>query len=202
MSCWSIAELTAGALPCSDERSVSVLLNAGEVRFPSFPAFVLDDFGGAELPLFSSFDRYPFEALNRRWRRSAKLLCLRAVKSVVPLLLFPSFPAFVLDDFGGTELPLFSSFDRYPFEALNRRWRRSAKLLCLRAVKSVVPLLLCVVPEKSNAIIGVVTTVFECLPPSCDELMGSEDHGPMISSDLSGNQAGSSGVPAGRSPFP
>ncbi|KZV28080.1 hypothetical protein F511_31928 [Dorcoceras hygrometricum] len=39
----------------------------------------------------------------------------------------------------------------------------------------------CVVPEKSNAIIGVVTTGFECLPPSCDGLTGSEDHGPMIS---------------------
>ncbi|KZV38866.1 AMP-dependent synthetase and ligase superfamily protein [Dorcoceras hygrometricum] len=119
MSCWSILELTAGALACSAERSVSVVLNASE-------AFVLDDVGGAEFPLFSSFDRYPFEALNRRWRRSAKLLCLRAVKSVVPLLL-------------------------------------------------------CVVPEKSNAIIGVVTTGFECLPPSCDGLKGSEDHGPMIS---------------------
>ncbi|KZV38479.1 hypothetical protein F511_41009 [Dorcoceras hygrometricum] len=92
---------------------------------------------------------------------------------------------------------------------------------------------LCVVPEKSNAIIGVVTTGFECLPPSCDVLMGSEDHGPMISPvdtpcmlfvlrlDLvfvflllcclglcyqfagsSGNQAGPSGMPVGRSPFP
>ncbi|KZV31337.1 hypothetical protein F511_15165 [Dorcoceras hygrometricum] len=30
MSCWSIAELTAGALACSDERSVSVVLNASE----------------------------------------------------------------------------------------------------------------------------------------------------------------------------
>ncbi|KZV47836.1 hypothetical protein F511_38695 [Dorcoceras hygrometricum] len=119
MSCWSIAEFTAGALACSDERSVSVVLNAGE-------AFVLDDFGGAELPLLSSFDLYPFEALNRRWIRSAKLLCLRAVKSVVPLLL-------------------------------------------------------CVVPENSNAIIGVVTTGFECLSPSCDGLTGSEDHGLMIS---------------------
>ncbi|KZV27756.1 hypothetical protein F511_38288 [Dorcoceras hygrometricum] len=36
--------------------------------------------------------------------------------------------------------------------------------------------------DRSNAIIGVVTTGFECLPPSCDELTGSEDHGPMISS--------------------
>ncbi|KZV38902.1 Myosin family protein with Dil domain [Dorcoceras hygrometricum] len=30
MSCCSIAELNAGALACSDERSVSVVLNAGE----------------------------------------------------------------------------------------------------------------------------------------------------------------------------
>ncbi|KZV20440.1 hypothetical protein F511_39443 [Dorcoceras hygrometricum] len=33
----------------------------------------------------------------------------------------------------------------------------------------------------SNAIIGVVTTGFECLPPSCDGLTGPDDHGPMIS---------------------
>ncbi|KZV31971.1 protein penguin [Dorcoceras hygrometricum] len=40
---------------------------------------------------------------------------------------------------------------------------------------------LCVVPEKYNAIIGVVTAGFECLPPSCDGLTGPDDHGPMIS---------------------
>ncbi|KZV49598.1 hypothetical protein F511_23629 [Dorcoceras hygrometricum] len=38
-----------------------------------------------------------------------------------------------------------------------------------------------VVSEKSNAIVGVVTTGFECLPPSCDGLTGPDDHGPMIS---------------------
>ncbi|KZV39435.1 hypothetical protein F511_33490 [Dorcoceras hygrometricum] len=38
-----------------------------------------------------------------------------------------------------------------------------------------------VVPEKSNAIIEVVTTGFECLPPRCDGLTGPDDHGPMIS---------------------
>ncbi|KZV24007.1 protein NETWORKED 1D [Dorcoceras hygrometricum] len=37
------------------------------------------------------------------------------------------------------------------------------------------------VSEKSNAIVGVVTTGFECLPPSCDGLTGPDDHGPMIS---------------------
>ncbi|KZV24759.1 DEFECTIVE ANTHER DEHISCENCE family protein [Dorcoceras hygrometricum] len=66
----------------------------------------------------------------------------------------------------------------------------------------------CVVPEKCNAIIGVVTAGFECLPSSCDGQTGPDDHGPMISTGRlavrgsSGNQAGSSGVPAGRSPFP
>ncbi|KZV28974.1 hypothetical protein F511_07534 [Dorcoceras hygrometricum] len=39
----------------------------------------------------------------------------------------------------------------------------------------------CVVPENSNAIIEVVTTGFERLPPICDGLTGSEDHGPIIS---------------------
>ncbi|KZV53609.1 hypothetical protein F511_12000 [Dorcoceras hygrometricum] len=57
----------------------------------------------------------------------------------------------------------------------------------------------CVVPEKSNAIIGVMTAGFECLPSSCDGLTGPGDHGPMISTGLfavrgsSGNQAGQSG---------
>ncbi|KZV16879.1 putative leucine-rich repeat receptor-like protein kinase [Dorcoceras hygrometricum] len=37
--------------------------------------------------------------------------------------------------------------------------------------------------KKSNAIIGVVTTGFECLPPSCDGLTVPDDHGPMISTD-------------------
>ncbi|KZV54954.1 hypothetical protein F511_31963 [Dorcoceras hygrometricum] len=38
----------------------------------------------------------------------------------------------------------------------------------------------CVV-HQSNAIIGAVTTGYECLPPSCDGLTGPDDHGPMIS---------------------
>ncbi|KZV19955.1 ArfGap/RecO-like zinc finger domain-containing protein [Dorcoceras hygrometricum] len=65
-----------------------------------------------------------------------------------------------------------------------------------------------VMPEKSNAIIGVVTIGFECLPPSCDGLTDPDDHGPMISTGRfdvrgsSGNQAGQSGGSADRSPFP
>ncbi|KZV49834.1 CASP-like protein [Dorcoceras hygrometricum] len=58
----------------------------------------------------------------------------------------------------------------------------------------------------SNAIVGAVTTGYECLPPSCDGLMGPDDHGPMISRLIdrgaSGNQAGQSGSSAGRSPRP
>ncbi|KZV48712.1 hypothetical protein F511_19252 [Dorcoceras hygrometricum] len=42
-------------------------------------------------------------------------------------------------------------------------------------------LLRCVVPEKSDAIIGVVNAGVKRLPPSCDGLTGSEDHRPMIS---------------------
>ncbi|KZV36932.1 hypothetical protein F511_16627 [Dorcoceras hygrometricum] len=66
----------------------------------------------------------------------------------------------------------------------------------------------CIVPEKSNAIIGVVTAGFECLPPSCDGMTDLDDHGPMISTGRfavrgsSGNQAGQSGGSSGRSPFP
>ncbi|KZV32663.1 receptor-like protein 12 [Dorcoceras hygrometricum] len=62
------------------------------------------------------------------------------------------------------------------------------------------------VSEKSNAIVGVVTTGFECLPPSCDGLTGPDDHGPMVSRLIDrgalGNQAGQSGSSAGRSPHP
>ncbi|KZV38757.1 hypothetical protein F511_22896 [Dorcoceras hygrometricum] len=61
-------------------------------------------------------------------------------------------------------------------------------------------------PEKSNAIVGAVTTGYECLPSSCDGLTGLDDHGPMISRLIDrgalGNQAGSSGSSAGRSPRP
>ncbi|KZV13608.1 hypothetical protein F511_45230 [Dorcoceras hygrometricum] len=61
-------------------------------------------------------------------------------------------------------------------------------------------------PERSNAIVGVVTIGFECLPPSCDGLTGPDDHGPMISRLIDrgalGNQAGPSGSSAGRSPRP
>ncbi|KZV39413.1 hypothetical protein F511_33970 [Dorcoceras hygrometricum] len=60
--------------------------------------------------------------------------------------------------------------------------------------------------KESNAIVGVVTTGFECLPPSCDGLTGPDDHGPMISRLIdrgtTGNQAGPSGSSAGRSPRP
>ncbi|KZV20930.1 hypothetical protein F511_08844 [Dorcoceras hygrometricum] len=78
--------------------------------------------------------------------------------------------------------------------------------LRFRIASTVVEEARCVEPENFNAIIGVVTTGFECLPPSCDGLTGPEDHGPMIYRLIhrgsSGNQAGQSGGSAGRSPFP
>ncbi|KZV55636.1 hypothetical protein F511_27316 [Dorcoceras hygrometricum] len=58
--------------------------------------------------------------------------------------------------------------------------RSVASLLCAY-VNQLLFLVEFVVPEKSNAIIGVVTAGFECLPPSCDGLMVPDDHGPMIS---------------------
>ncbi|KZV38570.1 hypothetical protein F511_04275 [Dorcoceras hygrometricum] len=88
-------------------------------------------------------------------------------------------------------------------EAFCREFRTMRNLFS-QAVSSVVPcsnLLRCVVPEKSNAIIGVVTAGFECLPPSCDGLTGPDDHGQMISTGRlavhgsSGSQAGQSGAP-------
>ncbi|KZV40825.1 hypothetical protein F511_23147 [Dorcoceras hygrometricum] len=74
--------------------------------------------------------------------------------------------------------------------------------ICLQAVRITVLCRGC----ESNAIVGVVTTGFECLPPSCDGLTGPDDHGPMISRlidrGVSGNQAGPSGSSVGRSPHP
>ncbi|KZV52302.1 hypothetical protein F511_39297 [Dorcoceras hygrometricum] len=37
------------------------------------------------------------------------------------------------------------------------------------------------IDHQNGIIVGVVTTGFECLPPSCDGLTGPDDHGPMIS---------------------
>ncbi|KZV17931.1 hypothetical protein F511_42638 [Dorcoceras hygrometricum] len=55
---------------------------------------------------------------------------------------------------------------------MHASWRSNSDIACVTR---------CVVPEKSNAIIRVVTAGFECLPPSCDGLTGPEDHRPMIS---------------------
>ncbi|KZV26556.1 GDSL esterase/lipase-like [Dorcoceras hygrometricum] len=108
---------------------------------------------------------------QRSWRVARDLLVLACGQEQMSTLVNMSF---VLDDFGGAELPLFSSFDCYLVEAVERLEEGSLTLLLVRSSS-------CVVPEKSNAIIGVVTAGFERLPPSCDGLTGSEDHGPMIS---------------------
>ncbi|KZV34595.1 hypothetical protein F511_17725 [Dorcoceras hygrometricum] len=156
--------------------------NVSSLDFCPFSAFVLDDFGGAEFPLSSSFDYYPFETLNQRWKGNEKLL---VVRRFLRNLLRSFFSSFELLDFSSLK-PSAVNFE-------------PGEICFLRP---------CVVPEKSNAIIGVVTTGIECLPSSCDGLTGPDDHRPMISTDrlavrgTLGNQAGPSGAPAGRSPCP
>ncbi|KZV41310.1 hypothetical protein F511_21834 [Dorcoceras hygrometricum] len=129
-------------------------------RLPSIPVVVLSVVGSAELPSFSSFDYYPFEAVERLEEESVKLL--------------------VYEDFWRnlTAHPL-ALFE--PFDNLYRFQLPGPSAVNCRSKEGSVSIRPCIVPEKSNAIIGVVTTGFECLPPSCDGLSGSEDHGPMIS---------------------
>ncbi|KZV49881.1 hypothetical protein F511_41661 [Dorcoceras hygrometricum] len=81
----------------------------------------------------------------------------------------PSIPAVVLSVVGSTELPSFSSFDYYPFEAVERLEEESVKLL--------------VYEDFWRNLTAHPLALFE----------------PFGSSS---NQAGPSGVPAGRSPFP
>ncbi|KZV50278.1 chromatin structure-remodeling complex protein SYD-like [Dorcoceras hygrometricum] len=98
--------------------------------------------------------------------------------TVTFLRLLPPLPAVILSDFGGAGISVICSFDCYPFEALNQRWRRSAKLLCPRTEKFVGSS--AGLSFWSNAVIGVVTAGFERLLPRCDVLTGPEYHGPMI----------------------
>ncbi|KZV32286.1 hypothetical protein F511_21679 [Dorcoceras hygrometricum] len=127
-------------------------------------SFRSSDVSRAELPSFSSFDYYPFEAVERFEEESVKLLVYEDFwRNVIahPLALFePS--AKILATLYIFQLP-------------------GPSALNCRSQEGSVSLRPCVVPEKSNAIIGVVTAGFECLPPSCDGLAGPDDHGPMIS---------------------
>ncbi|KZV54379.1 hypothetical protein F511_31887 [Dorcoceras hygrometricum] len=94
---------------------------------------------------------------------------------------FPSIPAFVFDDFGGAGFLVSCSVDCYSLEVVERLEEFQGVSAVFAEPGEILLPRPCVVPEKSNAIIGVLTTEFECLPPSCDGLTGSEDHGPMIS---------------------
>ncbi|KZV38981.1 adhesive plaque matrix protein-like [Dorcoceras hygrometricum] len=110
-------------------------------RLPSIPTVVLSVVGSAKLPSFSSFDYYPFEAVERLEEESVKLLVYEEFwrnLTAHPLALFepfayfrrlPSIPAVVLSVVGSAELPSFSSFDYYPFEAVERLEEESVKLL-------------------------------------------------------------------------
>ncbi|KZV48051.1 hypothetical protein F511_24496 [Dorcoceras hygrometricum] len=80
-------------------------------------------------------------------------------------------------EFFGRELVAGREFCRALFKLVSLRESVAELLeLCL-LLSRIMPF----VPEKSNAIIGVVTTGSECLPPSCDGLTGPDLHGPMIS---------------------
>ncbi|KZV27649.1 ferric reduction oxidase 8, mitochondrial [Dorcoceras hygrometricum] len=122
------------------------------LRSSSISAFVLDEIGGAGFLVSFSVDCYSLEVVERLVKVSVKLL--------------------VYEDFWRNLIERSLIVVRF--------WERSG---CLggELQRLVRTLLRCVVPEKSNAIIRVVTAGFERLPPSCDGLTGSEDHGPMIS---------------------
>ncbi|KZV19284.1 laccase-14-like [Dorcoceras hygrometricum] len=151
------------------ERSVlgaTLLISCWQRRFLSIPAFVFDDFGGAGFLVSCSVDCYSLEVVERLVEVSVKLL--------------------VYEDFWRNLIErslivvrfwIFSSRESLPCLPSHER----SGCLGSELQRLVRTLLRCVVPETSNAIIGVVTTGFECLPPSCDGLTGSEDHGPMIS---------------------
>ncbi|KZV35881.1 hypothetical protein F511_36730 [Dorcoceras hygrometricum] len=153
----SLVDCCVVVLICASEGICCVLM----LENSDISAFVLDDFGGAEFHLSSSFDYYPFDTLNQRWKGTAKLL---EVRRFLRNLLRSFFSSFELLNFSSLK-PSAVNFEPGEICFSGREFCRA----------------LCVVPEKSNAIIGVVTVGFKCLPPSCDWLTGPDDHGPMIS---------------------
>ncbi|KZV22674.1 hypothetical protein F511_40522 [Dorcoceras hygrometricum] len=160
--------IAIGSLAILDLPMVADLIGIYGLKGPflSIPTFVFDDFGGAGFLVSCSVDCYSLEVVERIVEVSVKLLVyedfwrnlIERSLIVVRFWIFSS----------SESLPYFPSQERSG--CLGRELQRLVRTL-----------LRCVVPEKSNAIIEVVTTGFECLPPSCDGLTGSEDHGTMIS---------------------
>ncbi|KZV27729.1 hypothetical protein F511_03967 [Dorcoceras hygrometricum] len=62
------------ALACGQEQMSTLVNMSYFCRLPSIPAVVLSVVGSAELSSFSSFDYYPFEAVERLEEESVKLL--------------------------------------------------------------------------------------------------------------------------------
>ncbi|KZV44581.1 histone-lysine N-methyltransferase ATXR3 [Dorcoceras hygrometricum] len=121
--------------------------------------FVFDDFYGAGFLVSCSVDCYSLDVVERLVEVSVKLLVYEDFwrKLIEHYLIVVRFWI------PGTD---------FQFQGVSAVFAELGEIWLPRP---------CVVPEKSNAIIGVVTTGFECLPSSCDGLTGSEDHGPMIS---------------------
>ncbi|KZV42532.1 squamosa promoter-binding-like protein 7 [Dorcoceras hygrometricum] len=227
-SCWSTAKLTTCALAFSDERSVSVVLNAGEdLRARGISYTVERNLSSALLSFWVSIPCYlslefVVNTCVSVWNENGVLAV--GVKCVSPDLcrMLVDFRGSVTDlrfpvafccEFRGQEEADLRVFriavllgDLFALTVNLQRLVKSVRLIddlieshvvtgrqMCRARKvqryhpsgdcriRVSTTELCVVPEKSNAIIRVVTAGFECLPPSCDGLMGPDDHEPMIS---------------------
>ncbi|KZV20672.1 hypothetical protein F511_30573 [Dorcoceras hygrometricum] len=184
----------------------TLLISCWQRRFLSIPAFVFDDFGGAGLLVSCSVDCYSLEVVERLVEVSVKLMvyedfwrnlierslivvrfwkrsgCLgRELQRLMRTLL----RYLRLEGTNGADLTALS-LDMAVIDVM----KSVDVILCFYVIQFVEffelyilfsRIELCVVPEKSNTIIGVVTAGFERLPPSCDGLTGSDDHGPMIS---------------------
>ncbi|KZV53077.1 hypothetical protein F511_07932 [Dorcoceras hygrometricum] len=147
------------------EKSWSQIISVNHDPQKPISAVVLSVFGSAELPSFSSFNFYPFEAVERLEEESVKLLVYEDFwrnLTAHPLALFEPF-AKILATLYRFQLPGPS--------AVNFRSQEGS--VSIRLIDLVFLFLLL------------------CCLGLCYPFAGS-----------SGNQAGSSGVPAGRSPFP
>ncbi|KZV35509.1 hypothetical protein F511_34041 [Dorcoceras hygrometricum] len=83
--------------------------------------------------------------------------------------------AFVFDDFGSAGFLVSCSVDCYSLEVVERLVEFQGVSAVFAEPGEIWLPRPCVVPEKSNTIIGVVTVGFERLPLSCDGLTGSEE---------------------------
>ncbi|KZV32237.1 hypothetical protein F511_22788 [Dorcoceras hygrometricum] len=195
-----------------------------EAFFPRIPSFSVEElsvFGGAGFLVKFSFDCYPFEAAERPWRRSRKLLvsgreCCRALFEFVR-------------QFTGYNL---SARTCYPAqEAMRRRfvklkrcvamfasgssceestsfWFSALRLdCCVWSLRLVVATgLISIVLRRRIECFGgagfIVNFSFDCYPFEAAERPWRRSRKLLVSGRVSGNLAGQSGSSAGRSPRP